>query len=321
MVAKEIDPFKTNHDYEEAGLTAQKRVSGHLKASFENLPKALEKCSGRIFNGLRFEHAHYAILIDHLIVHQHGIILIENRAEPADIKVNPIGEWTQVYQEKELRISSPLSQGERKITFLRTLLEQNSNVLRPTLRKSEGAFEAILIDMIVIIANEGKFELSRGMSMPRVCRLDDVGEKVVGLMLSQRKASKAGFFAKRSQEKQLNEDELFKVTAFLKQRHAPIERDEVVERFKRDNEETGVLKADKGQRDYLYCQSCGGNQLYIDHEGEYRVVCLDCSGIMVIDRTCSSCGSQGFVSRNENNFFIECEACLSAELIFVDPVR
>lgn len=328
MVAKEIDPFKSQHDYEQAGQTALERVAGNLKLTFTSLPKNLESHTGRIFNGLRFEQAKYAIQIDHLILHQYGIILIENRGEPADISVNAIGEWTQIYKGKLLRISSPLTQGERKLTFLKTLLEQHAAVLRPSLKKAEGLFNDVSFDLLVTIADTGDLSLSPGMSLPRVCRAQDVGKKVIELMLQHKSQAKRGLF-KRNLEKELSGDELFKLTGFLKQQHTPLERESFSSRFiKEDHQETDApaqtaetASEHKIERDYLFCKTCGGSQLYIDHQGEYRVVCLDCGGIMVIDRTCSNCKRQGFVSRNGNDYFVECEACLNAELIFVDPVR
>ena len=326
MVAKEIDPFQSQHDYEQAGQTALERVAGNLKQVFAENPKALEQYTGRIFNGLRFEQTKYAIQIDHLILHQYGIILIENRGEPADITVNAIGEWTQVYKGKLLRISSPISQGERKLTFLKTMLEQNAAVLRPTIKKSEGLFAEIAFDLLVTIADTGDFSLSPGMSLTQVCRSQDIGEKAIDLMQKQKKRIKKGFSFRRNLEKELSGDELFKLTGYLKQQHKPLIRESVTTRFIAQDSAQEAASNESSQekmieRDYLQCKSCGGNQLYIDHQGEYRVVCLDCGGIMVIDRTCRNCNRQGFVSRNGNDFFVECEACLNAELIFVDPVR
>ncbi len=326
MVAKEIDPFQSQHDYEQAGQTALEKVAGNLKLVFTENSKVLDQYTGRIFNGLRFEQAKYAIQVDHLILHQYGIIMIENRGEPADITVNAIGEWTQVYKGKLLRISSPLTQGERKLTFLKTLLEQNAPILRPTIKKSEGLFADLSFDLLVTIADTGEFSLSPGMSLPRVCRSKDIGRKVIELMQSQKKLIKKGFGFRRSPEKELSGDELFKLTGFLKQQHKPLARESVTTRFIQQDTTDADVAVEQSQertieRDYLHCKSCGGNQLYIDHQGEYRVVCLDCGGIMVIDRTCRNCNRQGFVSRNGNDFFVECEACLNAELIFVDPVR
>jgi len=67
MIAKELDPYVSNHDYEQAILTAQEDLAFLMKVMFAKNP-AVKRLGIRVFNGLRFEMDNYAIQIDHLIL-------------------------------------------------------------------------------------------------------------------------------------------------------------------------------------------------------------------------------------------------------------
>ena len=323
MVAKEIDPFKSHHAYEQAGQTAMERIAATLKIGFKTAPKSLTKTTIRLFHGFRLDNGSYAVQFDHLIVHQYGVILIENRAEPADVRVNPLGEWTQIYNAAELRISSPVTQGERKLGYLKSFLEENISLFLPN-RKTTAVFSPLPFDMLIAISDEGEFSTAPGMNMPRVCRSADTAKRLISLIEQQRNAAKKRLGLGYHKEKMLSGDEVFKVTSFLRAQHKMLEREEPIPRIQSEASE-GATEASpntlKAGQDDFRCTNCGCPQLAMDHEGGYRLMCMDCGVLMTIDRTCQYCSRQAFISRNGNEYFLECEACLRVELIFVEPVR
>jgi len=74
MIAKELDPYVSNHDYEQAILSAQEDLAFLMKVMFAKNP-AVKRLGLRVFNGLRFEMDNYAIQIDHLILHKYMIFV------------------------------------------------------------------------------------------------------------------------------------------------------------------------------------------------------------------------------------------------------
>lgn len=307
MIAKELDPYVSNHDYEQAILTAQEDLAFLMKILLAKNP-AVKRLGLRVFNGLRFEMNNYAIQIDHLILHKYGMIVIENRSETADIDINLIGQWTQTYKSKSLRITSPLEQGERKIEFIRSVLEHNHKLLRLKGNRTQHDFKDFAFDLIVAISDHGNINTSSGSIPIEICRSSKVVETILEIAEEQRKDAATILPQIYDRSRKLNNDELFKLTAFFRKSHTPLNRTKIRKETKKTTE----------KQNYYSCENCGSKQVFMEHNNGYQLYCLDCSHILEIDKSCNSCNKTAYVRREGNKFYLECENCLHSELIFVD---
>lgn len=312
MVAKELDPYVSNHNYEQAILTAQEDLAFQLKINFSG-NSTVKKLGMRLFNGLRFEMNNYAIQIDHLIIHKYGIIIIENRAENADIDINILGQWTQTYDKKHLKITSPIEQGQRKIEFLKSVLNANHRVLRLKGKNKQFDFNEVAFDLIVSISDSGNINTSSGNIPFEVCRMHNITETILEIAEQQKRDASSFLAIAYDKKKTLAPDELFKLTAFFRKNHKPLDR------TKFRTEDTQISHKTKKQKpSYYQCENCKSKQVFVEHNGGYHISCLDCGHISEIDKTCPSCNKQAYVRREQNQYYLECENCLSKELIFVD---
>ncbi|HHO55039.1 MAG TPA: NERD domain-containing protein [Trueperaceae bacterium] len=310
MIAKELDPYVSNHDYEQAILTAQEDLAFFMKIMFAK-SSTVKRLGLRVFNGLRFEMDNYAIQIDHLILHKYGIIVIENRSETADIDINLIGQWTQTYKAKSLKITSPLEQGERKLEFIRSVLEHNHKVLRAKNNNSQADFKDFAFDLIVAISDHGNINSSSGNLPLEICRRSKVVETILEIAEEQRKDAATLIPKIYNRSQRLNNNELFKLTAFFRKSHTPLDRAKIRQTMPKDKK---IIK----KPSYYSCENCGSKQVFMEHNNGYQLYCLDCSHILEIDKSCSSCHKDAYVRREENKYYLECENCLHSELIFVD---
>ena len=310
MIAKELDPYVSNHDYEQAILSAQEDLAFLMKVMFAKNP-AVKRLGLRVFNGLRFEMDNYAIQIDHLILHKYGIIVIENRSETADIDINLIGQWTQTYKSKSLRITSPLEQGERKMEFIRSVLEHNHRFLRPKRNKVQENFKNLSFELIVAISDHGNINTSSGNIPIEICRSSRVVETVLEIAEEQRKDARSIIPRVYDRSRSLSDEELFKLTAFFRKSHTPLDRAKI-------RQTTSSVKKAVKKPSYYSCNNCGSKQVFMEHNNGYQLYCLDCAHILEIDKRCSSCNKPAYVRREANKYYLECENCLHRELIFVD---
>ena len=197
MVVKELDPVQASHDYEQAGLLALEQMVFYLKQAFgkeAEKPRSLNAYGIRVFNGLRFEMDNFAVQLDHLLLHRYGFILIENRSEAADIDVNIWGQWVQHFMGIELKISSPVDQGERKLRFLQAFLERNTEKLRSKRKNGiQKHFEALGFDFFVAIPNQNKFTALPGAPVPQACRAALIPERIFDRMEVHRKQAQSHF--------------------------------------------------------------------------------------------------------------------------------
>ncbi len=209
MLAKTFDNSLARHDYEHAAQLAFRQ----LERSLVDLPDL------RVFSGLRLVQGQYTFTLDHLILHRHGFIVIENLAMMLELSVSSLGEWTHLYCDAPLRIPSPHTQLERKLKRLHSFLEPHASVLRRD-NAQQFYFYPLSYHKIVVLADDVKLQIPRGMTLPDLVKASSLPRKVQALAAESRRKAKAtlGYKAKGLE---LSESELYKVSAFLRSQHEP----------------------------------------------------------------------------------------------------
>jgi hypothetical protein len=217
MIVKNFDPKCAEHEYERLRQDAQERISQLLKSGFGLDNKGYS--SVRVFHGLRLEFGPHAVHFDHILMHRYGFIVIENRAEQTDFMISSMGEWTQIYHNSPLRISSPMIQGERKAKALRSFLEYHRSLLRIQLPKPRGF--NVAFDYIVVTNEAHELEMAPGMVMPQQVKSNYLIGYIEKLIQARRKDAH-GFWGLKATELELDVQEQYKITALLRTRHQPL---------------------------------------------------------------------------------------------------
>jgi hypothetical protein len=209
MLAKPLDTSLARHDYERAAQVALKQ----LERSLMDLPDL------RVFSGLRLVQGQHAFTLDHLVLHRHGFIVIENAAMMKGLSVNTMGEWTHTYCDAPLRIPSPQVQVERKLKRLHSFLEGRANVLRCE-NSQQFYFYPLTYHKLVVLADDVKLQVPKGMMLPEVVKVSHLPRKLQTLAAESRRKAKAtlGYKAKGLE---LSDSELYKISAFLRAQHEP----------------------------------------------------------------------------------------------------
>jgi len=358
MIAKELDPFESshesNHDYEQAGQRALEQTASYLKRAYGNSKDARRGSKDIIvLNGVRLEAERHGIFIDHLILYPQGFILVENRSRRADLEVNALGEWTQLYKGAVLRIPSPLQQAERKLRFLQTYFRNHAGQLPST--------DALSYDYAITLPDEGSFRVPSGLQFSQVCRAHKLPEHLERTMRQQGQSGRTMFRIGGSDEGTLAREDLLKVSVFLRQHHQTLEpRNPNTEST--PNPQTTLTPRPPAKQPHIkplgeplhrtvqpvqsvlapkstpkstpartppslsslydMCQICGEQYLRIDHhEGSFQYQCLNCETHTPIERTCTQCSSHRYVRRSGNEFFLECEHCLTSKLLYINPTN
>ena len=82
MIVKETEEIYAFDKYAQAGFAAEKQMAFYLKRGFGEDPKVL------VLNGLRIVQGNDAAQIDHLLLHEYGMIIIESK-QPAMTRRRP----------------------------------------------------------------------------------------------------------------------------------------------------------------------------------------------------------------------------------------
>lgn len=106
-----------------AGEEAEKQMAFYLKRAFANDKDCF------VLNDLRVIHSGDVAQIDHLIVTQFGLFIIESKSVSSKITVNKHNEWTRTYSDKPEGMPSPILQAKAQGKILRALLMENKDWL------------------------------------------------------------------------------------------------------------------------------------------------------------------------------------------------
>jgi hypothetical protein len=209
MLAKTFDASLARHDYERAAQAALKQ----LERSLKDLPDL------RVFSDLRLVQGQHAVTLDHLVLHRHGFIVIENAAMMLELSVSALGEWTHLYGNAPLRIPSPQVQLERKLKRLHSFLESHANVLRRE-SNQQFYFYPLTYHKLIVLADTVKLHVPRNLTIPEAVKARQLPRKVQALVAESRRKAKAtlGYKAKGLE---LSDSELYKISAFLRSQHEP----------------------------------------------------------------------------------------------------
>lgn len=95
----------------------------YLKRSFQNSKGIF------VLNDIRLVMNDDVAQIDHLIIHEYGIIIIESKSVTSKISINEYGEWTRHYPKFSRGMPSPINQAIRQADFLQNFLMARSELL------------------------------------------------------------------------------------------------------------------------------------------------------------------------------------------------
>lgn len=225
MIAK--DRNRTEHDDTDpraaAGAKAEAQIAFYLKRQFGN-------ASDRdviVFNDLRVANpdGDDAAQIDHLILYRYGFIVIESKSVSTEVRINHHGEWSRRWQGSWNGMASPILQAKRQVAFLEDLLEHHRSELRRR-NATDGkhlSFSDCRFDTIVSISDEGTID-RRGQDLPNVVKAEAVVDRIQAIVLGHGSADSPAHGEARPPIPKFTDDEMKRITDFLKRRHVPLER-------------------------------------------------------------------------------------------------
>lgn len=337
MIVKELDPFIPQDKFAKAGKEAEEQMSFYLRRAFADNKNLY------VFNDLRLEYKDDAAQIDHLIVDQYGMIIIESKSVTSRVKINEYQEWTRWFNNTAQGMQSPILQARRQGDFLKKYLDRHAEILLTKILGIQPYFGAILIDTLVAISDSGIIERPKKMPLEEVCKADQICDRVKALQVKQQKDS--SFFNLNSTGRSLNKDDVNRVVQFLLKEHKPLPyKTEAGTIFKPDlqvspPEKKVVIqakaeslsipkpviskphKAIAPPANKYSCRQCNKTNLSVaSGKYGYYFKCLECEGNMSINIICQTCNSKEKIRKSGNQFFADCESCNTSNLFYTNSV-
>jgi hypothetical protein len=295
--------------------------------------------------------------IDHLLIHRHGVFIVESKSVSEAVTVRPDSsggdEWTREIKGKVQGMPSPIQQGVRQGDLLRRILNEHHAVLRDKATGIAGVLQKTLtgttqrgfarmpIQIIVAISDGGMIRRLNGWKPPTapyetfVCKADQVCDKVQseirrhteGSRLLSKPESDYGMWA-------MSDEELTRTARFLAERHTPLKiRTRIQDpppppKPAAPSPTTArTAWATAESRDGIACcRFCGGTDLAANW-GRYGYYwrCSSCDKSTTMPVVCSICGTQGArgegvkIRKEGPKYFRACSQCGIEECIWTQP--
>lgn len=86
MIFKELDPFNSEDKFARAGRAAEEKMAFYLKRYFDDVQEIL------VLNGIRLQTDDDAAQVDHLIIHPHGLTIVESKSVHGKVQIKDDGQ-------------------------------------------------------------------------------------------------------------------------------------------------------------------------------------------------------------------------------------
>lgn len=312
MIAKEKTTRPNANRMERIGDAAEQQMAFYLRRRFG------EDHEVRVFNDLRLERQGEFAQIDHLVLHKHGLVIIESKSVTGEVHVNAQLEFVRVFGKKRTGMPSPIEQAHRQGALLRQLLIDHKLSLRH--RKIfglvQGGFQYCPIQVLVAISDQGIIKRPR-QDVPELHKADQIPEQVGAIIERHKKA-----YRMTSQNDEVwgmyifHPEEMVRVTEFLLDRHVPlvVAKPEVAQ-----VEQSPVYQEQSSRRLPMYlCMKCQSTNLEVRFGRSYYFKCLDCGGNTPIRNACRGCGATTKTRKRGAEFSAVCTACGRSDVFYIN---
>ena len=315
MIIKELDAFADLSDARAtAGRAAEEQMAFYQRRAFQDQPDIY------VVNGLRLVHRGEVAQIDHLVLHAHGLVLVESKSVTIRVQINAHGEWVRWYKGSRRGMPSPILQAQRQADILGDLL-----LAQPAL-----ACATLIADVVIAISDSGVIDRPSSLALDEVCKADQVPALITQLIAQRQQApgpQRRGLLPWRprtgEQARGKSAAEIDQIATCLLQHHHPLQptiaQHDVTARATPATSRPSSPE-DQTERRYA-CRQCGGDHLAVMFGHSYYFRCLRCKANTPIAEQCTGCGTKLRVRKSGAQFFMECAACATSRLFYINTAR
>jgi hypothetical protein len=225
---------------------------------------------------------------------------------------------------------SPVLQAKRQGRFLQLYLQDHVEELLDrmlgVLQKQVGS---MTIDVLVAVSDSGIIRRPKGLPLDEVCKADQAPDKARSIVERRRRETSLFNLNLKEGGYAFTDKELFRVSAFLRQHHRPLEAapqppaPPQPEGEPRPTVSQEQRAAQQGRAATITptCRNCRSTSVEIVY-GKYGYFfkCRDCGGNTPINATCPVCGGKQRTRKDGPRFFAECPTCGTSDLYFTNPL-
>lgn len=237
MILKEKQLTTSTDPRLKAGEDAEKQMAFYLGRAFKNQ----EDCY--VINDLRVNYKNDIAQLDHLVVTQYGLFIIESKSVYGKIIVNANSEWSRTYKNIPSGMSSPVIQAEEQGKVIKSILKDNADQMLGKLLGLQKGFGLCPIFVYVAISDTGIIE--RKADIPELKKADQVTQEIDSkIKILKKNSSILSALSNSDPSWSMTTEEAVKVADFLLNQHKPLIKAAVTNEIK-----TALLPENKTEQD------------------------------------------------------------------------
>ena len=168
MILKELDPFSgQSQDDLDARIPAERMVY-YLRRHFRYSDEV------DVLHGLRLRCGRSFARIDHLLVHAHGLVVVQRHDLGGHLRIGSDGRWVQCAPEGEEPLPSPITHAYIQALLLKDYLDRHV--------RQRGFFDSLTLDTLVVLPDDCEIEWPSDEALDEVCLRENVFERICRLM-------------------------------------------------------------------------------------------------------------------------------------------
>lgn len=164
MILKELDPFHGGDEQAFAARISADRMAYYLRRYFRR-SEAVD-----VLNGLRIRSGGSMARIDHLLLHAHGMLVIEREDVGGRVQIDDDGNWTSWVDERPLVLGSPITRAYVQALLLKAFLDRRV--------RQKGFFDNLELDVLVVVGDDCEVDWPQTGQLVEVCNRDAVFDRV-----------------------------------------------------------------------------------------------------------------------------------------------
>jgi hypothetical protein len=112
--------------------------------------------------------------VDHLLMHPHGLIVVQRHDVGGHLRIGGDGQWLQCTAQGEEPLASPITHAYIQALLLKDYLDRHV--------RQRGFFDTLTLDTLVVLPDDCEIEWPTNDVLDEVCLRENVFERIGSLM-------------------------------------------------------------------------------------------------------------------------------------------
>lgn len=175
MILKELDPFHGGDERAFAARISADRMAYYLRRHYRRSSEV------DVLNGLRIRSGGSMTRIDHLLLHAHGMLVIEREDIDGRVRIDDDGQWFAWADGQWAMLGSPITRAYVQALLLKAFLDRRV--------RQKGFFDNLELDVLVVVSDDCEIQWPETGRLVEVCSREAVHDRVSQRLEQSRQAA------------------------------------------------------------------------------------------------------------------------------------